>query len=570
MSPSAPPTSRVAAPGLDLPRWFTGFRPGQSEAISEILSHFRNGKRVVFLDAPTGSGKTVIGAAVSQYLANGLGPESFNADCCIDVAHTHTQPDGCCTEQRVAEDGPAKTKHRTVYVATTKSLQQQFIDDFPDARLIQGRANYPTESFPQRFPRVSTADCNKTSSSPCTLCSNPLQDPYFRAKRAALSAPLVIANTAYIMAEANTRRPGFSNLDLLITDECDHLENQLMSSVEIYLSERRRKKLGIEFPERKTKPEAWAEWLVSEALPKVQSALEALPPEPTNIDTLREQRWLIDLYERLSSVDLEQGWVYSGYDQGDIRFRPIRVADYAGPMWFRHAKRHLMMSATIISAEQMAFDLGLEDHEWALVQMDSSFPPERCPVYVRPVANVSRKADERHLLVPALEKIMADHPDERILVHTVSYDLTRYLYESLTSPRVSCYQSGRDRERALKTFRTTPAAVLLAPSLDRGIDLAGDAARVVVVAKMPFASLGDKQVNARLRSPGGQTWYAVQTVRILVQMFGRAMRSADDWAIGYVLDQQFMSNVWGRSRHLIPGWFKRRIDWHERRKVVTD
>jgi len=123
------------------------------------------------------------------------------------------------------------------------------------------------------------------------------------------------------------------------------------------------------------------------------------------------------------------------------------------------------------------------------------------------------------------------------------------------------YGNSGEKDQALQRYLATEGAVLIAPSMDRGVDLPGDACRVQVVAKVPFPNLGDKQVNKRLYTHGGQEWYAVQTVRSLVQMTGRGVRSPEDFAVTYVFDHSFTSNIWRKSRMLLPKWWVEAIDW---------
>jgi Rad3-related DNA helicase len=177
-------------------------------------------------------------------------------------------------------------------------------------------------------------------------------------------------------------------------------------------------------------------------------------------------------------------------------------------------------------------------------------------MYVEPVANMVSKETETQWPIAA-ERVqqIVDWHDERILVHTVSYKLADYLVAKI-GPRAVTYRKASEREDALARFRQSPNGVLVAPSFERGIDLPYDQCRVVVVTKVPFPYLGDKQVSKRLYSRGGQGWYAMQTVRSLVQMTGRAMRHADDKCEIYIIDRQFMSNVWKKSRHLLPQWWK--------------
>jgi ATP-dependent DNA helicase DinG len=164
-------------------------------------------------------------------------------------------------------------------------------------------------------------------------------------------------------------------------------------------------------------------------------------------------------------------------------------------------------------------------------------------------------------IAAALDKVISKHPNDRVLVHTVSYDLNRFLSTALGQyGRVTTYSSTTEKQRAIDRYIYTPATVLLAPSLDRGIDLPDDDCRVIVVCKIPFPNLGDKQVSARLYSPGGRLWYSCKTVRSLVQMTGRGFRHEDDFCESYVLDAAFITNIWRRSKHLLPSWWKEAVN----------
>jgi len=132
------------------------------------------------------------------------------------------------------------------------------------------------------------------------------------------------------------------------------------------------------------------------------------------------------------------------------------------------------------------------------------------------------------------------------------------------------YDSAKGKQASLRTYRERTDAVMLAPSMDRGMSFDDDLARVNIVAKIPFPSLGDKRVAARLYARGGDGWYAAETVRTLVQALGRTTRSETDWSKGVILDRQFISNIWAKNRGLLPGWFKKRLDMTGRKEPVRD
>lgn len=497
-----------------LPDWVQFIRPQQWDAYCEILSHLDAGKRAIFLSAPTGAGKTLLAEMVRR-----------------------------------------SYRQKALYTCTTKTLQDQFVHDFTYAKLIKGRANYPTLNFPE-VDWIACDLCEAvTRDDDCQYCGTPGSCPYTIAKDAASKAPLAVANVAYFLNEAQTEHTRFRGRGLVIVDEADSLEEELMRFIEITISPRMQKRLGLNPPEKKTVTDSWQEWVMLEARPKIKSAIEGIrySREPRDI---RLRTTLTRLHDRLDGLVFDDNWVYTGYDQGYITFKPIKVDTEAPRVLWPLGKQWLLMSATIISAQQMAEDLGLADDEWALVEVPSSFPPEKRPIYVEPVANMTAK--EADTAWPQVAKRIAEiaaHHDERILIHTVSYKLAAHLAHTL-GPRVITYRSAKERETALSRFRASANGILIAPSFERGIDLPDEQCRVVIVAKVPFPYLGDKQVNKRLYSRGGNGWYAMQTVRSLVQMTGRAVRHETDECEIYLLDRQFVSNIWKKSRHLLPEWWK--------------
>jgi len=184
------------------------------------------------------------------------------------------------------------------------------------------------------------------------------------------------------------------------------------------------------------------------------------------------------------------------------------------------------------------------------------FPVDQRPVFIENVVNVTKKTELKAwpLIAEEVGEIVDRYPGRRILVHTVSYKLTEHIYQSDSTGRMLTYWNAKERERVLAEFLDTDDGVLLAPSFERGVDLPGEDCEVIIIAKIPYPYLGDKQVKARLYSRGGQSWYAVQTIRTIAQMTGRGMRSAEDWCDAYILDGQFR-RLWRDHKRLFPKWW---------------
>src|SRR5678815_1389496 len=105
-----------------LPDWAQTIRPHQATAVEAIARRFKAGAQVVVLDAPTGSGKTLTAELVRRAL---------------EVS--------------------------ALYLCVDRGLQDQVLRDFPYAKLIKGRRNYPTANYTDRFtspPFLTCDDCN--------------------------------------------------------------------------------------------------------------------------------------------------------------------------------------------------------------------------------------------------------------------------------------------------------------------------------------------------------------------------------------------------------------------------
>jgi ATP-dependent DNA helicase DinG len=517
-----------------LPPQFQRFRPEQIRAVDETIRAFERGAKVVVLDAPTGSGKTLIGETV----------------------------------RRMAE------VRSGVYVCSDRSLQTQFNRDFPYSRVLMGRSNYPTVLFRDRWEpgsvgSISAEDCTKTSTSPCMLCPTKHDCPYEIAKHEALSSFLPVLNTAYALTEWNG--PGrFSGRGLAIMDEADLLEGAMMGYVSVEVSERRMRRYEWTAP-KITVEASWREW-AEEHSRLAGDMAEKYEGRALDTREAREYRYLTGLATNLARVarDIAAGdspWVYDG-NRERVSFKPSRVRSF-GPALWSHADRWLLMSASIVSAGEVLWSLGGEGMVWESVTLGSSFPVKNRLVHVKPVGDMSRKrgGQDDGLVVASIRRILFTHPVDRILIHTVSYDragtLVRVLRALFPGRRIFAYTTANSRPSALAAFTTTPGSVLVGPSLDRGVDLPGDLCRVQIITKVPYPNLGDKVVNARYHSGReGKTWYTVQTVRSLVQMTGRAVRSEDDWADTWILDRNFGERLWsGGGRDMFPEWWRDALVW---------
>ena len=114
-------------------------------------------------------------------------------------------------------------------------------------------------------------------------------------------------------------------------------------------------------------------------------------------------------------------------------------------------------------------------------------------------------------------------------------------------------QGEAPRERLLQEFRADGNAVLLGTaSFWEGVDVKGEALRLVVIEKLPFAPPDDPMVRARiehLTASGGNAFRDYQlpeAALALKQGVGRLIRSEDDYGVVAICDPRVLGRAYGR------------------------
>jgi len=523
-------TPTLTPASLDLPKKFDRFWPSQIAALEAITA---SQKKVVLLQAPTGTGKTLIMAALGKMV-----------------------------------------KEQVVYTCHTKQLQGQVVKDFPYAVELKGRSNYSCvkgrftcAECTKQWGNVNRARCRECGYTSCSARDSDFESetcpcasdcPYLQQKALAKASDLAILNNAFFLTEANYVGD-FSGWPWVVLDEGDMAEKALMSFIEVTITAARIEQLRLGPPRRKTVAEAWFEWASDEAIPAIQRRLQDLEDAATLFD-IREQQELQRLLSKLFFLTRQNlsNWAFIPLESS-WTFKPVFISRYASDYLWEHGERFLVMSASILSSLQFARDLGLSRDDVEFIDMPSSFPPERRPIYFTPEADMTYKNREEAWprVVEAVDRVLEEHPQEKGLIHTVSYPLARYLFENSRHPARLLQHDSFHRVAVLEQFKEdSRPLVLISPSMDRGVDLPDDFCRFLILVKVPFPSLRDIQVSRRLYSAAdGATWYAVQTIRTIVQATGRGMRSEDDYCVSYILDKQFQ-RVFCEYNGLFPEWWK--------------
>lgn len=229
-------------------------------------------------------------------------------------------------------------------------------------------------------------------------------------------------------------------------------------------------------------------------------------------------------------------------NEHEVSVKPIFVGEMFQAL--DNADHNLLMSATISEEyikQTMALP-GTSKH----IRLPPHFPPEHKKViFFKPQAlnyNTMKDPETIKRLCASAYQIVNHHSrlGERGIVLAPSFIIVQSVAETLRqvggSYRVFEHVRGEklaDRLEEFKAYRNGPA-VLLTPSGFEGIDLPGDLSRYQVIVKCPYGSLGDKRVAHILST--FPSIYSLTALMKVTQGAGRSVRSMDDYATTYCLD----------------------------------
>jgi Rad3-related DNA helicase len=528
---------------------FGEVREAQARAIDFALDAFTQGKRFVVIEAGTGVGKSAIGLTIARWLDRNM-----------------TEPQ---------DSGYARGAY---FLTTQKILQEQYIRDFGEEeggmRQVMSSTNYQckhnkrqscAESLRQlKLEQDKSSKFARTCTYHCV---------YKEEKRKFIDSRESVTNFSYFLAETNYAGKLLPR-GLLVVDEAHNTDTELSGFIEITMSERFAKQaLKLDMPDITTQKQAWR-WITDEYEPRLKAHVkhyeetiekfnlaEKLKSEFENISKQYEMldKHICKVHRFMELYD-EENWVFNlaegeGRGMRKLEFKPIDVSGYADAILFKNGRRVLMMSATILNKEGFCKTLGITENDCAFISIPSPFPPENHPIMAFPIAKMSAATIDQDLpkLAEAVKSILAQHPNEKGVIHCHTFKIAKYLRDHVKSDRFLVHGSD-DRIQKLQEHMTSKKpTVLLSPSMQEGVDLKDDLSRFQIICKVPYPYLGDKIVKKRMhRWPW---WYPLQTAKTIVQSLGRSVRSSNDHAVSYILDADW-DRFYDKHEELFPEMFR--------------
>lgn len=536
-------------------------RPQQKIAIEKIAKAYAAGKRVVVLEMPTGGGKSLV---------------------CKTVANA------------------AVSRGGTHFLTSQKVLQDQYERDFPapDIEVLKGRGNYPCSHEEGEGASCDDAPCTSRKKGILPECVNVDFDlgrdgspvaravslslkpheqlcPYWKQLQKCYLNPITLFNFSSFLFQQRIGR--FPKRELMILDEAHNCEGQLMNFVSLELTEWALSIVNVKIERDIQSKEQFAEWLrETDLLRKIDKAIKGSEDaddefadelDKVQLDAMKELQGKIATFlqflERTEWVLEVVEYEKRGAPAKKIVARPLYAKAFAQDLLFSHAERVLCMSATILDVSVWAENLGLHKDEVELIQSPCDFPVENRPINLDYCGNMGYKyfsarqnpqAPTRPKFSAKVAAILGNHEGQRGIIHCHSFELARCLLEDIGSKRFLFQDDFQGRkDEMLAEHARRKDSVIVAPAMHEGVDLKDDLARFQIIAKVPWPSLGDKVIKERANRD--DRYYAWLTALKIVQSYGRSVRSREDWATTYIVDQGFDAFVARHGKTMLPKWF---------------
>jgi ATP-dependent DNA helicase DinG len=535
------------------------FRAGQREAVLEICETYFNGTaETIILDAPTGTGKSII-AMVASLVLSSYSKEGY-------------------------------------LIASDIALQEQYEKDINNFGFhwgsIKGVDNYSCDANGEKFSlgecRIRNLSMSQTSSLTCfSNCA------YYYNRSKAINSKVSLLNYSYWLVQRNyvERRLAeegleapFKKRDFAFFDEAHKVDE----IVQNYFSPRVDKDLTERMMELQTflRREGYTDpkLIEGEISAEVRKAFTSDSKEELFFSLETIEHFLLRLVRigKELKENLKKSYPVDRGIQIPKKYRrPLFLVDYVKDvhckiedytellilsgihnlvkipngelstsfqcldeahllLWHFHEKApfKVMMSATFGNHRNYARVAALKSAK--VIKLKNNFDYSRSPIYYSKLYRLNYKEREKNLppVITMLDRILDRHVGERGIIHTGSYYFSdEILKRTRHKSRIINYDGSKEKREALQRFHDSSDGIMIGPSLLEGLDLHEDKSRFQVFFKVPFPSLSDPMVKEKLKL--GNEWYDWKTVLNITQGVGRSIRNREDWAVTYFLDACF-------------------------------
>ena len=241
--------------------------------------------------------------------------------------------------------------------------------------------------------------------------------------------------------------------------------------------------------------------------------------------------------------------------QRELSLEPIWAYDYLDKYIFSKYDMVFLMSGTILDKNIFCHLNGLDVSKTVYYSIDSPFNVKNRPIYYMPVGKMSYNSKEETFkkYVPYIKKILDKYKNKKGIIHTNSFELSKWIEDKIKDPRLIFHDSTNKDEMLKLHFDSEEPTVIVSPSMVNGVSFDNDSARFQIIAKIPYPSLASQK--NKLRQNNNPDWYSWKTACSLQQACGRIVRSTTDYGDTIIIDGGF-GDVIKHSSQFLPDWFQ--------------
>ena len=553
------------------------FRKGQRETIEAIVdAYIEDPEQTVVLDAPTGTGKSII-AMWTSWILKEMGNNGY-------------------------------------LITSDLALQDQYASDIYKLRLrwpsVKGVDNYDCHVNGLKFSLGECRMRNMGYDQAIAKLDCSANCDYIQLRLRAIDSPVTVLNYAFWLLqrnyvapkmEASEKKIPFKKRKFTIFDEAhkvdDIVQNHFSPRIDHFIPELLNNqskfliKQGLPAP---SISQAYLNDLVADLL-KIQdrhvlfaklkelegvllqfNAVKVAAEKMTNrmfgqfnektltptwktafgrFDRIKDVHCKIEDYVKLIEDVGIDSMVWS-QNETEAKFMCTKESAMIQKYLHNQAGFKVFMSATIGGPREYARVMGIKSAKF--IRMENAFNYDKSPVIFVNKHKLSYREKEASLpkVVKLLDKIINKHKGQRGIIHTGSYQFTDYIKRnSKNTFRLMDYENSKEKTSMLELFKQKDDAVFMGPSLLEGLDLKDETSRFQVFFKVPYPNIGDPLIKAKMNTMPG--WYDWKTGITIMQGVGRSVRSKDDWAVTYILDACFLSLI--NKTELFPPSFIERV-----------
>ena len=550
------------------------YRPGQKEAVCDILYAWLHDADDIILDAPTGTGKSIIALSVAGVLN--------------------------------------KYFHKEGYILISDlSLMEQYDRDltkyFPNWALLKGQQNYTCSQNGLPFPSgvCQTNNCKSYGDieQKYADCSGSCE--YIQLRKKAVSSPVLVCTYSFWLLQQNyvkqrVDNPPFGDRDFIICDEAHKLQSIVQSHFSPkFGKEDFTKILAVRNFIDNASVGDWKEYTdlrneifsetdnekILKLLNKYCALLSELTFKTENIrreivkcakdighmgkedqTILRACNFVDSHYETfMEYIDIidnigEYALVKNDSEKDTITFNCLDES-YLMSNYFRsNCGKRMYMSATIGDPDAFSHDVAITGKKFYL-RMPSVFDYTMSPIFFIKDYELSYRKKDYSLpyIVRMIDGVLDMYKNFRGIIQTGSYAFAKTLKESLSkenAKRIILYEDSASKNESLELYKISENRVLVGPSLIEGLSFDDDLCRFQIIMKVPYPSLADKFVAAKMKYDN--QWYSNTTAISILQGVGRGVRNMSDWCVTFILDGCFL-RLFQMSYKMFPPEFCQRI-----------